>query len=1378
MCSDKKLVKGVIDPISIIGVLFLVATLTLGINTVRNKNIQLKTEREASSCFDECRKESGTQVCNCRCYGQCTRPDSHTDPEAAERWNITPPPANPVIDRTTNSTCPTGYIACGGEGLAFNFCLKADLGKSCNQSAQEQGYTVPTSNITCNAQNINTVAVGSNNQFLRCDGTQWTTQCNDGKDCAIEDLTIIPTHLQQQYDQAILAQTQQAQNDQNQTGGTKPDYSPTQNESTETSASQSTYTNSSCNSQCKFNESCVHIGYGYYGCQTTSTVRSVGEKQCNGNNLETWNGTRWEARYCEFGCLNGGCVARVQANIEVNRDDNGVTRDLTYLYRDAEQNIQEQKKQNGDLCSYNGECESNKCAQTGTPVKRCVANMTQLEQVYSGLNTITLGTFGDYVSAFQQPRPTREQTNERIQACIDSGQSAYYCMRQATSLTPEQVGSSVALGTVITTELALLGTGFNYAVGASTGTAAMTNAMTAASLYQSGRAVDFCVNNPNSTECYLETVYAVTSIANVGSAANLARATGSAIQTARLINTGINVLNLGVDAIDVTMNCLGENRNGLGCGIAIGATVLDIGGGVLDIGDIVSDFKYGLQGLDSNLGAWPVGKTFQPVNNAFDNIINPNSITGNPIPTTLDTALLPQIPQGINIQESGGLNLSTFLPAPLGSGDNILPIINRHPATIQGQTALMNESFPATRPQLDPETIIRGGIPVIPSDLGTPFNPNHLKVAWDFKMPKDFAIQPRLLPEDDPLRTLYTNQGIVPDEAIQRHLDTALHPQTQSGTGPQVQIMTNQHQSNYRVYPIHEPSGLADNSGGITNRVAVSEMEPPSADGNKLIIYVDGFNQMTKNPGSIPLELAQKFNARTISTSILNIPTSYSPPSKGLDIDADLILAALDSHGVKQLPDHIIVVGYSEGSQVAHNLGAKIAQKKSSAIVETVTVTGFGLTDVAGSPLEFVKNFILEVGHIGANIVFPANLKYIENPINATIESLKNLSRIIKRVQPVNLLGDILTGNITPRVEQIRKIYQANPTVGSLNPNHKIVYIIPENDWAAPINKIRSAISDRHPEGTVISILPGANHQYPVTNPSAFVDRIQLILNNESTIPLGGLTEIGLPKQTNTTIRPIPETGGGKFRIELPQRIQNWWDDTFGGFFGGSGSPSVNPVADEVFERLNMDGLKLSEESLNIPNIAEGFNARNYVFRKTDITDIVTDTKTGIVHDSYEILLDRVKTRVGLGETPLEAVNNVLLEAKNFGNDAIDLDEVSFLFIDKNSISSRILCHSPVDCLETPILQQFLLSDLGVTDTAVLIGFGGTRGKEDFPFRHGALVIEDQIVGYNLISRSQDVFQRYANIMQWGDFFLTQNGAQKYMTMIDKAMEFYKTIKN
>lgn len=174
------------------------------------------------------------------------------------------------------------------------------------------------------------------------------------------------------------------------------------------------------------------------------------------------------------------------------------------------------------------------------------------------------------------------------------------------------------------------------------------------------------------------------------------------------------------------------------------------------------------------------------------------------------------------------------------------------------------------------------------------------------------------------------------------------------------------------------------------------------------------------------------------------------------------------------------------------------------------------------------------------------------------------------------------------------------------------------------------------------------------------------------------------------------------------------------------------------------------------PNPSATKAVRDYVFNKTDLTSVIKSPDTGEVLDSYEILLAKIKkSMTDENLTPLEAVNKALLDAKPT-DDAFDLDELSIAFIGEDSISARVLCNGRIDCLETPILQEALLTDLNTGNNTMIIGLGGTRGNADLPFQHGALITGEEIVGYNLKPRPTSVFQRYADISKWGNFGLSK----------------------
>ncbi|HCR36247.1 hypothetical protein A2130_04915 [Candidatus Woesebacteria bacterium GWC2_33_12] len=185
-------------------------------------------------------------------------------------------------------------------------------------------------------------------------------------------------------------------------------------------------------------------------------------------------------------------------------------------------------------------------------------------------------------------------------------------------------------------------------------------------------------------------------------------------------------------------------------------------------------------------------------------------------------------------------------------------------------------------------------------------------------------------------------------------------------------------------------------------------------------------------------------------------------------------------------------------------------------------------------------------------------------------------------------------------------------------------------------------------------------------------------------------------------------------------------------------------------------------KSLTEP-FSDEFKVARYVFRRTDLTSLVTDPTTGEILDSYEILLSKVENLMtNEGYTPLEAVNIILAEGKE--SLEVDLDEIAIIFIDQDSLSAKVLCNSKIDCLETPMLQKALLTDLGVK-SEVILGIGGTKGNPDFPFAHGALLVDNEVIGYNLIPRPVNVFQRFADAVKWGNFTTSISKAVQQTTL-------------
>ncbi|WKZ25305.1 MAG: hypothetical protein QY322_02845 [bacterium] len=124
---------------TILGLFLLIGGVGAGTYLVQqNQDIREKASLESE--YEECRRESGTQVCNCRVYGNCTRPDAHTDPQTP--WVTAPPSGG-----NTESTCQSnGGYWCDevseypSNNLIPGFCNTS--GQTCGNVAASLGYTI------------------------------------------------------------------------------------------------------------------------------------------------------------------------------------------------------------------------------------------------------------------------------------------------------------------------------------------------------------------------------------------------------------------------------------------------------------------------------------------------------------------------------------------------------------------------------------------------------------------------------------------------------------------------------------------------------------------------------------------------------------------------------------------------------------------------------------------------------------------------------------------------------------------------------------------------------------------------------------------------------------------------------------------------------------------------------------------------------------------------------------------------------------------------------------------------------------------------------------------------------------------------------------
>lgn len=751
--------KGVIDPISIIAGLFLVVTLIVGTVVVNDRGFSLNIAERAGL-------DGGMDQLTGNSSGSNVVTFTQTKPKPTEK-------ANECEPNCSGKTC--GSNGCGGTCGTCATGQSCSLNGQCTFSCDVNGRQYPS----------DTVAVyGGIGDYRKCINGRWE-ECPT---CQITDLNVTPVYLE-----GIKKEAEVALADQQAEQSTTSKFC---NVSIVESFCGNGTNNCTNGFICHLRKA-VDCSQKIEQTTTTCTISDTGQtvvntrecnsgsKVCDGNTLRTCsqNGF-WIRQNCQYGCLNNTCISSVSTGIEVNRDDEGTTRDLTVIVRDENQdvitastnpitintqsptiektddgfiktvttvinnadtgeiinaitqNIASIKKTNGDYCSYDGECNSGKCDFAGTPVRRCVPNVTQLEMAYNGLETLTFGTFGDYVNAYQNPYMAWQiqgfdSSRDFIEDCIARNgiSAAQNCTRQASALSQDALASSTALGTVITSEVALLGTGVSYLSGGLTGVQALYQGLAISSLYQTGSAVDICNTNPDSIECRDAKIWAAISWINVGTAANLVN---NATQGAKLLNSGVNAINLIGDVyLDVGYNCVGANKNDLGCALAVGATVLDFGGGAFDLMDMVKPTKVAqaLTPLQSNHVDVGVDVLTDGYNGAgiFPSNIEDGALGFSNDFLTNNPPVVSPIDGLVNALEASGVNLS-FPDVTINNWANSLADTIAH-SPITGDisvTTLDTAILPDTPTSLDNVLAQTGSIPtaaVIPDTPNVPANP-------------------------------------------------------------------------------------------------------------------------------------------------------------------------------------------------------------------------------------------------------------------------------------------------------------------------------------------------------------------------------------------------------------------------------------------------------------------------------------------------------------------------------------------------------------------------------------------------------------------------------------------------------------------------------
>lgn len=167
----------------------------------------------------------------------------------------------------------------------------------------------------------------------------------------------------------------------------------------------STFTSPACNNQCTSGQTCVSIGYGYYGCQNTDTLaQKNGDQQCSGSNLETWQNNQWQAKYCPAGYRTTG-VNTAKCLPESSQPSYISYCDLTISGLCSNQGLicvpddkggycgtatlPDTKLPDGANCSDSGQCRSGNCVSTYNQIKHQPEKICAYSNFASALVTQT-----------------------------------------------------------------------------------------------------------------------------------------------------------------------------------------------------------------------------------------------------------------------------------------------------------------------------------------------------------------------------------------------------------------------------------------------------------------------------------------------------------------------------------------------------------------------------------------------------------------------------------------------------------------------------------------------------------------------------------------------------------------------------------------------------------------------------------------------------------------------------------------------------------------------------------------------------------------------------------------------------------------------------
>jgi hypothetical protein len=306
---------GFIDPITAIGVLFLVITLAVGVVVTKNNKISLNINEKAGTMCGYC---NGATCVSCSAgrtdVGECT------NSKQCEGGGVPGSVCGNGQCQTgeTPQNCPNDCMISGGPYCGDGNCNGKETPGSCDVDCGNEGSACQPScggracgddgcGDICGSCILPATCSSSGQCTVTCTPSCTGKMCGDngcGGNCGT-----CPGGSTCQFNSCIANAT------------TPPQIPPT-------TPTDPVTTSSTCGGTCQPNEKCVQIGYGYYGCQLNSTpscTPSCTGKTCGSNGCGGNCGTCAGGYSCQFdNCvINAPTVPQVsteQTNEDLSRD--------------------------------------------------------------------------------------------------------------------------------------------------------------------------------------------------------------------------------------------------------------------------------------------------------------------------------------------------------------------------------------------------------------------------------------------------------------------------------------------------------------------------------------------------------------------------------------------------------------------------------------------------------------------------------------------------------------------------------------------------------------------------------------------------------------------------------------------------------------------------------------------------------------------------------------------------------------------------------------------------------------------------------------------------------------------------------------------------